>query len=274
MSPGSDPRRLNRDWWDERARLHGQDAYYDVDAFLRGGSSLIQRDLDEVATSVGDVEGLELLHLQCHFGLDTLSWARVGARATGVDFSSVAVARARELAAEARIEACFVQADVQHLPQELSARFDIVFASDGVFCWIEDIDSWMRSAFAALRRGGRLVAIDGHPLLRMTASVDSLQMDAPYQGGVATEHSSPGSYALPDATTRNDVAVQYSHGLGDIVTAAVTAGFRIEALTEWLDDPRGGTDPRLTPVGDSFRLRVAGQDLPCAFGLRAVKEAG
>lgn len=272
MKPHPDPRRLNQEWWDERAGLHGQDRYYDVDTFLQGGSSLIQREIDEVIAAAGSVDGAALLHLQCHFGLDTLSWERMGARPTGVDFSPVAIDRARQLAAQAGLEARFVQADVQRLPEELRDRFDIVFASDGVFCWIEDVDRWMRSAFRALKWGRHLVAIDGHPLLRMIESVDPLWMDAPYQGGMATQHSSPGSYAVPDAATRADVTVQYSHSLADIVNAAIRAGFRVEAVKEWLDDPRGATDPRLSAVGDSFRLRINDEDLPCAFGLRAIKD--
>src|SRR5450755_1012908 len=94
---------VNRKRWDALAARHGQgdDAYYDVAGFLAGGSTLNARERAEVAAAVGQVAGLDVLHLQCHFGLDTLSWARQGAQVTGVDFSAAAVRRAAALAAEA-----------------------------------------------------------------------------------------------------------------------------------------------------------------------------
>ncbi|MGZ8614560.1 MAG: class I SAM-dependent methyltransferase [Actinomycetota bacterium] len=266
---------LNRSLWDERAGLHGQDDYYDVAGFLAGASSLADRELDEVRAAVGDVDGLDVLHLQCHFGLDTLSFARRGAQATGLDFSSVAVERARGLAADAGLDATFVEADSQHLPSELEGRFDLVFASYGVLCWIADLAAWMRSAAAALRTGGRLVLVDLHPASQMVGAVDPLEFDFPYLGAEPQRFEAPGSYAAPDADTTANTSVEYAHGLGEIITAAVGAGLRIDALIEWLDeafDPRGG----ILAVEDDgrFRLRLGGgggHPLPLTFSLRATK---
>ncbi|MGZ8580607.1 MAG: class I SAM-dependent methyltransferase [Actinomycetota bacterium] len=266
---------LNRSLWDERAGLHGQDDYYDVAGFLAGASSLADRELDEVRAAVGDVDGLDVLHLQCHFGLDTLSFARLGAQATGLDFSSVAVERARGLAADAGLDATFVEADSQHLPSELEGRFDLVFASYGVLCWIADLAAWMRSAAAALRTGGRLVLVDLHPASQMVGAVDPLEFDFPYLGAEPQRFEAPGSYAAPDADTTANTSVEYAHGLGEIITAAVGAGLRIDALIEWLDeafDPRGG----ILAVEDDgrFRLRLGGgggHPLPLTFSLRATK---
>lgn len=264
---------LNRSLWDERAELHGQDDYYDVAGFLAGGSSLAERELDEVRAATGDVEGLDVLHLQCHFGLDTLSFARLGARATGLDFSGVAIERARRLAAEVGLDAAFVEADSQHLPSDLEGRFDLVFASYGVLCWIADVDAWMRSASAALRIGGRLVLIDLHPAAQMVGGIDPLEFDFPYLGAEPQRFEAPGSYADPDADTTANTSVEYAHGLGEIVTAAVGAGLRIDALTEWLDeafDPRGG----ILAVEDDGRLRLrlgGGHPLPLTFSLRATR---
>jgi ubiquinone/menaquinone biosynthesis C-methylase UbiE len=109
---------LNRARWDELASLHGQDDYYDVAGFLAGQLMLSAREREEMAAAVGSVSGIDLLHVQCHFGLGTLSWARLGARVTGLDFSPVALERARSLAATAGIGARFVQADAQRLPAD------------------------------------------------------------------------------------------------------------------------------------------------------------
>src|SRR5262249_39028751 len=130
----------NRIHWNELAALHSSrpSRYYDIDAFRAGGLSLRAIERDEV----GDVRGKSLLHLQCPFGLDTLSWARLGARVTGVDLSEVAIARARELANECGIDARFVCADIDALPEGLGEKFDIVFTSYGTTTWLPDLDRW------------------------------------------------------------------------------------------------------------------------------------
>lgn len=264
--------KINRRFWDERARIHGQDAYYDVEAFLHGESTLTERELAQVDGAVGDVRGIDLLHMQCHFGLDTLSWSRRGARTTGLDFSPVAVARARELALRAGLGSTFVEGDAQALPAELAGRFDLVFASYGVLCWIADIDAWMSSAAGALRSGGKLVLIDIHPLFLAFEQRDPPVLDMPYLGAEPMRFDTPGSYADLDAATSANETVSFAHGLGEIVTSAVTAGFQVDELMEWLDDdgdPRGDV---LTADPDGrYRLHVGGQDLPVVFGLRATK---
>lgn len=151
-----DATELNQARWDELARLHGQDDYYDVEGFLTGQIMLSGREQEEMVAAVGSVSGLDLLHVQCHFGLGTLSWARLGAHVTGLDFSPVAVERARSLATAAGIDARFVQADAQRLPAELADAFDVVFASYGVLPWIADVTAWMTAAATALRPGGVL----------------------------------------------------------------------------------------------------------------------
>jgi SAM-dependent methyltransferase len=260
----------NRALWDERAALHGQDGYYDVEAFLAGATSLSPRELHEVRAAVGDVAGLDLLHVQCHFGLDTLSFARMGASVTGLDFSPVAIARATALAEQASLQATFVEEDAQPLPSSLHASFDLVFASYGVLCWIADVGAWMRSAASALRSGGRLVLLDLHPMCQMIGAVDPLTVDFPYQGAEPRSFEASGSYAIPDAETTANRSVEYAHGLGEIVSAAVGAGLGIDALTEWIDedfDPRGGI-LAVEPDG-RYRLRLGDQALPLTFSLRA-----
>ncbi len=161
-----------------------------------------------MAAAIGSVEGLDLLHIQCHFGMDTLSWGRLGARVVGVDFSRVAIERARRLAERTGLAAEFVGGDSQALPAELAGRFDVAFASYGVLCWIGDLGAWMRSAAAALRPGGKLVLIDLHPLYVMFDSVDPLVLDFPYQGAEPLRFDSPGSYADMDAPTTANATVQ------------------------------------------------------------------
>jgi SAM-dependent methyltransferase len=265
---------LNRALWDERALLHGQDDYYDIQGFLKGDSSLSSREIDEVRAAVGDVAGLDLLHLQCHFGLDSLSWARMGAHVTGLDFSPVAVARARDLAVTAGLEARFIEGDAQALPELLRGAFDVVFASYGILCWIGDVRAWMRSAASALRPGGHLVLIDFHPLFVAIERIEPLTFDFPYLGAEPIREDVVGSYAQPDAKTSVTASVEFAHGLGEITTAAADAGLRVEMLTEWLDDLRDARGVLDADPDGRFRLRVNGQLLPVLYGLRARREPG
>jgi len=266
----------NLAWWNERAALHGQDGrFYDTEAFLAGADAITTRELDALTAAAGSIAGTRLLHVQCHLGLTTLTLARRGAVASGLDFSSVAVARARELARLAELDATFVVADAQAIPSELDGRFDVVFASYGVIMWIASMAAWMRSAARALAPGGALVLLEGHPITMLVRSSDPPELWGPYLGGVGVERVDRGSYAAPDAETVNDATVLYRHGLGEIATAAADAGLRLEELTEWMDEP---ADDRDEPFDGTFRstegrarLAFAGADLPLQLSLRARK---
>lgn len=259
---------LNRALWDARARIHGStpaDRFYDVESFLAGRQTLfaLERGL------AGEVAGKDLLHLQCHFGMDTLSWARLGARVTGVDFSPVAIERARRLAEQAGLPATFIEADTQHLPADLAAGFDLAVATYGVLCWIADLDAWMRCAAMALRPGGSLVLVDLHPAHQAVASVDPLVVDWPYGGGDSHREPVTGTYADPGLTTPTQETVQYPHSLGEIVTAAAGAGLTVKHLGEHIAaefDPRGILQ---RSDDDLYRLPFGDSHLPVLFSLRA-----
>ncbi len=260
---------VNRAWWDERAALHGQDPVYETAGFLAGGSRLRQVEIDVA----GDVEGQDVVHLQCHTGMDTLSWLRAGARTVfGLDFSAVAVGVARATAAAAGYSdrATFLQADALAVPAFLHDNFDLCVATYGVLEWISDVPAWMRTAAGLLRSGGRLAVVDFHPLLQMVQSADPLRLDFPYaDDGPRRFSGQTGSYAVPDAATRaNDVEL-FAHSLGEIVSAAADAGLHVEHLGEHLaaeSNPHGV----LTADPDgAYRWRVDGELLPVLYSLRA-----
>jgi SAM-dependent methyltransferase len=263
-------RRLNRAHWDALASLHGQDAYYDEDALVAGADTLDEFEATGVREAVGAVAGLDVIHVQCHIGHDTISLARRGARVVGVDFSHVAIERARDLARRCGIEAEFVEADATDLPASLHNRFDLAFATIGVTTWIEDIGAWMRSVAPVLKGGGRLLLVDLHPLYAMFDSVDPPRLDFPYAFDGPRTYDEDGSYADPSMKVGATETVQYAHSLGEIVSAAVAAGLRIERLDEHLDahrDPRGDLLAR-EPDG-RLRLRLGGEALPLVFTLIA-----
>jgi SAM-dependent methyltransferase len=246
-------RRLNRAYRDSRASRHPAGAARDDAAVLAGEDTLGELESAGIREAAGAVAGLDVLHLQCDAGHDTISLARRGARVTGVDVSRTALDRARELARRAAVTADFAEADASALPPALHGRFDLAFAAPGALSWIDDLPAWIRSAAAALRPGGRLLVVDVHPVCRMFAAADPPVLRFPYadDGGRSDEATQ---------------TVRYAHGLGELVTSAVHAGLRVEHLDEHLEaaaDPHDGVLAR----GDDgrYRLRLDGELLPVAF---------
>ncbi len=259
----------NRALWDARAQAHGttpDDMFYDVDSFLAGRQTLYGIELE----LAGDVAGQDVLHLQCHFGMDTLNLARLGARVTGVDFSSTAIIRARELAEQAGLAADFIQADTQNLPSDLAHRFDLVIATYGVLCWIGDLDAWMRGAAMTLRPGGRLVLVDLHPAFQTLATYEPFLADWPYGGGKPQREAVTGTYADPNLPMAVQEVVQYPHSVGEIVTAAAAAGLIVDRLGEHTEAEFDGR--RILPQGPDglYRLPFSDTYLPILYSLRAV----
>jgi SAM-dependent methyltransferase len=227
--------RDNNALWDEWTRIHETSAFYDLAGFKRGGIRLRPYELDEI----GPVDGLELLHLQCHFGIDTLSWARLGARVTGADFSLAGVELARSVATEIGIDgARFVHSDLYDLPTVLDGTFDLVYTSRGVLGWLPDVRRWAEVIAHFVRPGGRFYLTEIHPVAQVFEDDDiepgELRLRYPYW-----QHVEPlsfpviGSYAEPTAEVGVHTEHGWNHGLGEIVTALVDAGLRIDSLREY-----------------------------------------
>lgn len=264
----------NRAHWDALADVHARTptSYYDLDAVRAGASTLSRVERLGIAEAVGDVAGLDVLHLQCHLAMDAISMARAGARVTGADFSPVALDGARALAADCGVDLELVEADSTSLPESLHARFDLVYATIGILTWIEDLDAWMTSARRALRPGGRLLLIDVHPLFAMFASTDPPVADFPYAASGPVRFDEPGSYADQDAEVAATASVEFAHSLGEVVTAATRSGLRLLALTEHLEcdvDPRGVLH---ADDDGTFRLRLGGLPVPLLYTLLAVAD--
>jgi SAM-dependent methyltransferase len=208
---------------------------WDVEGFLTEPGRLT-RIVEADRHAVGDVGGKSLLHLQCHFGLDTLAWARLGADATGVDFSPRAIAVARDLAARAGVRARFVEADLYQTPAVLRETFDIVYTSGGVLCWLPDIRGWAKVVSSLLRPGGVFYIREAHPVLWALEDErddEQLVIGLPYFE--TTEPKRWDDDPLWDqARPRLPHMIHYcwSHGLGEIVTALIEAGLSIQMFRE------------------------------------------
>jgi SAM-dependent methyltransferase len=261
----------NRKHWDELVPIHEASAFYDVDRFRAGESRLHALEREEV----GDVHGKTLLHLQCHFGLDTLSWAREGAAVTGVDFSHAGIEAARRLVGDTGISARFIWSDVYTLPQVLDERFDIVYTSYGTYFWLPDLAAWARVVSHFLAPGGFFYIADFHPFMAIFADepgTEDLRVHYPYfpaKGPIRLDDD--GSYADRTARLQHRTTFSWPHSIGEIVTALAEAGLRIEYLHEFRH-----TVEQWFPFMDRgpdglWRLQKHGESLPLLFSIKATK---
>jgi SAM-dependent methyltransferase len=218
--------------WDESVPLHVASPSYDVPRFKRGWVSVHPREFQEV----GPVRGQSLLHLQCHFGMDTLSWARRGAKVTGVDFSPPAIAAARRLATEIGIDARFVESNVYDATRRLRGRFDVVYTGKGALCWLPDIPRWAKTVAHFLKPGGRFYFLEDHPCSDMYGNeptAERLVLQNPYFGDRAFRDESDGTYAAPDSKLRNALSFFWVHPVSQVLNALIAAGLGIESMTEY-----------------------------------------
>ncbi len=270
-------REANRQTWNAWTPYHIESGFYDIEGFKKGqrrdraGNDALEID------AVGDVVGKSLLHLQCHFGLDTLSWARRGATVTGVDFAEESIRTARALAAELGIQATFVHSDIYDLPNRLDGEFDIVFTSHGVLCWLPDLEAWAQVIARFLRPGGFFHLIDGHPFANIfddKRSDRELRPSYPYFHETEPIRSEgDGSYAAPNAPIHS-VSYQWAHSMGETITSLIRAGLRIESLNEY---PFVGWAmfPWMTERPDGLWELPPGQkSIPLMFAIKASKPIG
>ena len=263
--------------WDEAVGVHLDSKMYDIAGFKAGKTSLHQIEIDELGPLV--VEGTTLLHLQCHFGLDTLSWARQGATVTGIDFSGEGVATARSLAEELGLSqrATFVQSDVYHLPEVLEGRFDVVFTSWGALLWLGDLERWAHVIAHFLKPGGVFYIAEFHPyvfLLADDSTRDSLRIGYPYfMHGEPQRFDEPGDYADPEATLKHTVTFEWNHGFAEIIDPLLRSGLRLDFLHEFPHTIVGLPFPFLEVCDDGLQ-RVKGhhEDFPLSFSLKMTKE--
>lgn len=259
----------NRAQWDELTHINARSALYDLPSFLRGSSSLQAVDLQEV----GPVQGKSLLHLQCHFGMDSLSWARMGAVVTGVDFSGEAVALARRLSAECAIPARFIQSNLYDLPDVLDETFDIVYTSYGVLTWLPDLAGWARIAARYLKPGGVFYMAEFHPFAMVfDDNAVPPRVGYPYFYEGPLEFPTTAPYADHTAQVQQPVSYEWAYPLGEVVSSLVNAGLRIQFLHEF-DFACYEMFPFLLRGEDGlWRLPPGIPSLPLQFSIRAVKE--
>lgn len=264
---------VNRRRWNELARLHPGTAFYGLDRIRAGASSLHRLEIDEV----GPVDGRRLLHLRCHIGTETVSWAREGAIVTGVDFAESAIEEARRLAADCGVRATFVNSSIDDLPQHLEGVFDVVFTSWGVLGWLPDLSSWARVVAHFLAPGGVFYIAEGHPFAwTMDDRAAALTpMYGYFSAGAPTEFDSDGSYADRGHPVVNRRSLEWTWSLGEVVSSVADAGLLIEFLHEHARVPFQMLDSLVLDDEDAdepgrwYRLPEGMPTMPLSFSIRA-----
>lgn len=219
---------LNKKFWDSRVEPHQSSSLYDMKAFMAGKSSLTEIEKDEL----GDVTQKTLLHLQCHFGQDTISWARKGAIATGVDFSGKAIDKANEIKDELGVQARFIESNVYDLPEVLDEQFDIVFTSYGATPWLPDLTKWAAIVSRYLKKGGLFYIAEFHPTLYMF-DFDTYQVAYNYfNEGKPYIEEVTGSYANPDDPTKSTECF-WNHSISEKLNALLKEGLQLIEMKEF-----------------------------------------
>ena len=262
---------INQKIWDAWSLEHEKSPFYDVAGFKAGKDRLRSIELDELGPHV---TGKSLLHLQCHLGMDTLSWARHGAKVTGVDFSPESTNFARSLSQEVGLPAEFVCSDVYTLPDNLSGQFDIVFTSYGVLHWLNNLQRWAEVIAHFLKPGGFFYMVEDHPTMRMFSSNDDqskVELANPYFfSPIPDPVEMKGTYATPDNPETYQFYI-WDHAIGEVINSLINAGLKIGYLHEFSQAARQKF-PMMEQGDDGWwRFPPHSVQIPCLFSLQAWK---
>jgi SAM-dependent methyltransferase len=264
---------VNRRNWESRVPLHEQGYGLERYADPTYLSHVVAFDVPRL----GDIAGLDAVHLQCHIGTDTLSLARLGARMTGLDFSPSALTVARRLATNCGQDITFVEAEVHDAVDVLGAeQFDLVFTGIGALCWLPDVGRWAKVVSGLLRPGGRLFIREGHPMLWSLCDPrpdEQLVVEFPYfQIEQGTTFAEPFTYVEHEGELASPVTIQWNHGLAEIITAVMEAGLELVAIEEHRSVPWNACGDAMVelPNGE-FELKDSPERLAATYTLQAVK---
>lgn len=257
---------INRQSWNNRTDAHLASDFYDLPGFLQGNTSLKDIELD----LLGDLKGKHVLHLQCHFGQDTISLQRAGAIVTGVDLSERSITSAKELAIKADATATFICCNLYDLPAHLDGQFDIVFTSYGTIGWLPDIDRWAEIVSRYLKPGGRFVFAEFHPVVWMfDDNFGNIGYNYFNTGPIVETES--GTYADRNAAIKQEY-VMWNHGISEVVNNLVKNGLEINSLDEFDYSPYNCFRDTVEYQPKRYRIKHLGNKIPMVYAITATKK--
>lgn len=255
----------NKASWNKWTTINFASDFYDVPSFLKGKNSLNSIELD----LLGDVQGKSILHLQCHFGMDTLSLARMGASVTGIDLSDESIKHANQLKNQLGLDARFINCNLYDLPAQLDEQFDLVFTSYGTIGWLPDINKWASIVSKFLKPDGAFVFAEFHPLVwMMDDNFDHIHYR--YFNDAPIIETTDGTYADREA----DVKVQFAgwnHGLAEVLQALINEHIHIEKITEFDYSPYDCFNGTIEIEKGKYRIEKLGNKIPMVYSLLGKK---
>lgn len=257
---------INRQSWNNRTDIHLKSEFYDLDGFLNGKTSLNEIELK----LLGDIKGKTILHLQCHFGQDTISLGRLGAAVTGVDLSDKAIESAKRIAKETNSDAKFICCDIYDLPNHLDEEFDIVFTSYGTIGWLPDLDKWGKIISKFLRPNGQLVFVEFHPVVWMfDDNFDKIGYR--YFNSGAIIETENGTYADKNADITQSY-VMWNHGLSEVLNSLIGNGLEINSLDEFDYSPYNCFNKTIAFEPKKFRIEHLNDKIPMVYSIIATRK--
>lgn len=258
---------INRALWDAKTKYHAISAFYNMDngGFMSTVSSLKDIEL----ALLGDIKGKTILHLQCHFGQDTLSLSKLGAKATGVDFSGAAIDKARELNEQLGLDATFICSDIYELPAVLDEQFDIVFTSYGTIGWLPDMQRWAQVVSRYIKPGGKFVFVEFHPVMWMFDSNFSVVQYSYFNRDAIVETLS-GTYADRNANIEQQ-EIGWNHDLSEVMQNLINTGLQITHFNEYDYSPCNCFANMVEIAAGRFQIEGMEGKIPMVYSLVAEK---
>lgn len=257
---------INRQSWNNRIETHLKSEFYDLNGFLKGKTSLNDIELN----LLGGVKGKTILHLQCHFGQDTISLSRLGAEVTGIDLSDKAIESAKRIAKDTNSNAIFICCDIYDLPNHLDKQFDIVFTSYGTIGWLPNLDKWAKIVSKYLKPDGRFVFVEFHPVVWMFDDKFE-KIGYNYFNSGAILETEDGTYADKTADISQE-CVMWNHGLGEVINNLIKNGLELETLDEFNYSPYNCFNRTIEFEPKKYRIEHLDNKIPMVYSINATKK--
>lgn len=256
---------LNKKLWNQKTEIHYGSDFYNVESFIKGKDSLNPIELG----LLGSIKGKTILHLQCHFGQDTISLARHGAMPTGIDFSEKAIEKAIKLNETLGTNAKFIQSDIYKLPEILDEKFDIVFTSYGVIGWLPDMHKWAKIINQFLKPGGEFIMVEFHPIVWMF-SYDFSQIEFNYMDSAPIIEELEGTYANREAQIK-EKSISWNHGLSTVLDSLIKVGLTITDFKEYNYSPYNCFDNTIRTDDGNYKIKGLEDKIPMVYSVKVRK---
>lgn len=251
---------INKQTWNKRTKIHIDSQFYDVESFKKGKCSLNKIELEQI----GNVKEKTLLHLQCHFGLDSLSWARLGADVTGVDLSSDSIKYAKSLNSSLGLKANFIESDIFQFGLENTKKYDIVFTSYGVLCWLPNLKDWAETIAKALKVGGEFHLVEFHTFNDLLSGYSYFSKDNP-------DIEEEGTYTENCDGSKSEI-VTWSHSVSEVINSLIKAGLSIDSFNEYPFSPYNCFENMEFVEDKGYQVLYKGQQVPLIYSIKAIKK--